>query len=109
MTSLLYIEGRLVGKPLVQKTKSGYDFAKILLEEDQVARNNREKANVLPIAFFGKLVEEIRDLENGDGLLIACRLQGSRYETDSGEVRYGLQLIGERAYLNASAAKETIR
>jgi single-stranded DNA-binding protein len=97
-----YIEGRISGKPQILQTRSGKPYAKILLEEE-VARERQQQGtpNTLLISLFGRAPERAKDLQRGDRLTVACRMQGTRFETESGEIRYGVQLVGEQIYFAA--------
>jgi single-stranded DNA-binding protein len=102
MTSLIYIEGRISGKPQILQTRSEKPYVKLLLEEE-VTRERQQQStpNTLLISLFGRAAERAKDLQRCDRLTVACRLQGTRFEMESGEIRYGVQLIGEQIYLAA--------
>jgi len=105
MTSLIYFEGRVSGNPQILETRSGKPWAKILLEEEVVRERQQDTPNTLPISLFGRAAERTKQLQRGDRLTVACRLQGTRFEPPSGEVLDGCQRVGEQLYL-AAAAKE---
>jgi single-stranded DNA-binding protein len=109
MTARIYVEGCVADKPQILETRGGKPWAKILLEEEGVReRQQQGSSNILPVTLFGRAAERAADLQRGDRLTVACRLQGTKFETDSGETRYGLQLVGEQVFI-ADAVKEVIR
>ena len=51
--------------------------------------------------FSGVPLSVRKTCRRGDRLTVACRMQGTRFETESGEIRYGVQLVGEQIYFAA--------
>jgi single-stranded DNA-binding protein len=99
VTSLIYIAGQLSGKPQILQTRNGKPWAKILVEEEVARERGQGTPNILPITLFGRAAERAKELQRGDRLTVACRLQGTRFEIESGEIRYSVQLVGKVIYL----------
>jgi hypothetical protein len=88
-----------------ERTRNGKPWVRILVEEEREPESAQRTPNLLPIAFFGRIAERAQELQAGDELTVGCRLQGTKYTTDSGETRHGCQLVGEQIFV-AAAVKE---
>jgi single-stranded DNA-binding protein len=103
----LYISGRVKHKPEVREARKARTLVKILVEEND---NDRDREpNVLPVTFFAHGANRAKELQQGDSITVACHLSGTRFETETGDVRYGVQLIGEQILVEAAVKKEVTR
>jgi single-stranded DNA-binding protein len=100
----IFIQGRLGFKAELKETRTGKPWAKILLQEEGARESQRHVANILPIVLFGRAAERVESLLPGEQVTVRCRLEGTKFTTDSGETRFGCQLVGEQIFI--AAAKE---
>lgn len=96
----IYVTGRLVSDPVFSETAKGKAMAKLLLETELVREVNRGEFRaencLLPVLLFSWVADQARELRSGSSLTIAARLNGTKFPLPSGEIRQGVQLIGER-------------
>jgi hypothetical protein len=92
MHSQLYLSGKLIGNPELGTTKKGRLWVKLLLETELVRETRpgeyQTECVVLPISFFSRPGEQVRNLKAGDAIMIGAHLYGSRFEI-GGEVKRG--------------------
>jgi len=100
----IFLQGRLKSKPEIRETRNAKTLVKILIEENDNERDR--EANVVPVTFFAHAANRAKELQVGDLITIVCHLNGTRFETETGEVRYGVQLIGEKILVEAAVKKE---
>jgi single-stranded DNA-binding protein len=100
----IFISGRLKSKPEVRETRNAKTLVKLLIEEDSDERDRQP--SILPVTFFAHAANRAKELQPGDAITVVCHLNGTRFETESGEVRYGVQLIGEKILVEATSKKE---
>ena len=102
-----FLQGRLKSKPELRETRNAKTLVKLLIEETDSERDR--EPNVLPVTFFGHAANQAKDLQLGNSITVVCHLNGTRFETESGEVRYGVQLIGEKILVETASKKEVAR
>jgi single-stranded DNA-binding protein len=111
MTSQLYLTGRLFANPEIGRTKRDKVWVKVLLETELVRPDGRggfQTENVvLPISFFSREAEAVKDLRRGDPLVVGTHLYGTEFQTPAGEIKRGVQIIADAVTFPA-AQKETI-
>jgi single-stranded DNA-binding protein len=109
MSPLIFLSGSLIFKPELKETRNGKPWARILLEVESTREARKgefvTETTIMPINCFALCCAQVKDLQRGDALTISCRLTGTKFESDSG-TKYGVQLVGEKAFLNV-AVKET--
>src|SRR6516225_523114 len=102
----IFLQGRLKSKPEIKESRNGKTWVKALIEEDSRDDSRQNEPNILPIVCFGHAANRVKDLQPGDSVTVVCRLSGTRFEAPSGEIRYGVQLIGEQILVPAGSRKE---
>jgi len=98
MIAHLYLTGRLSAEPQIAQTKKGRPFARILLEAEQIrpSPNGAQVETImLPVVLFSHQAEAIRSSRKGDALTIAAHFNGTKFETEDGIVKHGVQLIAD--------------
>jgi single-stranded DNA-binding protein len=103
MHSQIYVAGRLISNPEIGLTKKGKPWVKLLIETELVRADGRSGAYqveqiILPINCFSQEAEAVKDLCRGDPVVAGCHLYGTRFETQVGEVKHGVQLIADTVY-----------
>ena len=67
-----------------------------------------EEVEFSPVVFFGKTAETINKYFNkGDKICIEGRLKTNKWETENGEKRYRMEIIGEKFEFVGSNKKNT--
>lgn len=103
MTSQLYLSGRLARNPEPGTTKKGKLWVKVLLESSLVRETRpgelQTESVTVPVSFFSRPAEQVKNLKTGDTLTVGCHLYGTRFEGDSG-TKHGVQLIADVVVIN---------
>jgi single-stranded DNA-binding protein len=106
LTGSIYITGRLVSDPVFSETAKGKAMCKLLLETELVREVNRgefrAETHTLPVLLFSWVADQARILRNGSLVTVAARLNGTQFTPLSGEVKYGVQLIGDALFFASS-------
>jgi single-stranded DNA-binding protein len=102
MHSQLYLTGRLVSNPELSETKKGKLRVKLILETS-LARETRPgeyqtESVVLPIQLFSLPAEQVRDLKQGDEVMIAAHVYGTEYQPPDGVIKRGVQIIADAVF-----------
>jgi hypothetical protein len=88
-------------------------MVRILLETELVRAttpgNYQSESVTLPVSFFSREAEEVRDAQPGDYLVIGAHLYGTRFEASDGGIRHGVQIIADRILQGLTHQKETYR
>jgi single-strand DNA-binding protein len=91
--------GNLTRDPEVRYTPNGSAVASFSIAVNRrykVENENREETSFFDIVFFGKRAETIAEyMKKGRPILIEGRLQQRRWETDDGQKRSKVEVIGE--------------
>ena len=103
MHSQLYLSGRLAANPEVFATKKNKLWVKLLLETQLVRETSAgqfQSENVtLPVSFFAREAEAVRELVRGDSLTVGAHLYGTRFESDSC-IKYGCQIVADQVFVS---------
>jgi single-stranded DNA-binding protein len=106
MHSQFYLTGRLADTPEPGTTKKGKLWIKLLLETELVRSDGRGGVQVeavtLPVSFFSREAETVKNLQRGEELNLGCHLYGTKFETDGGTVKNGVQIIADAVFTAAS-------
>ena len=98
-SAMIYLSGRLVGDPVFSETSKGKPMCRLLIEVElvrEVGRGEfRPETYPLPIIMFSWVADQARDLRRGDSVMVAARLNGTKFEKPGEEPKHGVQLIGE--------------
>ena len=87
--------GNLTRDPELRYTPNGTAVAKFSIAVNRKYKEN-EETSFFDIVFFGKPAEIIAEyMKKGRPLLIEGRLQQQRWETDDGQKRSKIEVIGE--------------
>ncbi|MDF1536245.1 MAG: single-stranded DNA-binding protein [bacterium] len=91
--------GNLTRDPELRYTPNGSAVASFSLAVNRrykVDNENREETGFFDIVFFGKRAETIAEyMKKGRPLLVEGRLQQRRWETDEGQKRSKVEVVGE--------------
>jgi single-stranded DNA-binding protein len=102
--SQLYLTGRLAGPPELGTTKKGKLWVKLLLETELVRQTQpgdfQTESVTVPISFFSRPAEQVKNLARGAALTVGAHLYGTKFESDQG-IKYGVQLIGDVVFTNS--------
>ena len=110
MHSQLYLCGRVAAVPELSTTKKGKPMVRILLETELVRAttpgNYQSESVPLPVSFFSREAEIVRDCQKGDFITIGCHLYGSRFEATDGTIKHGVHIIADQVLQGARSPKE---
>jgi single-stranded DNA-binding protein len=99
--------------PELGKTKKGKLMVRILLETEFVRATTpgsyQSESVTLPVSFFSREAEEVRDARPGDHLVIGAHLYGTRYEAPDGNVKFGVQIIADAILQGITHQSEAYR
>ena len=113
MISQLYLQGRVAVSPELGKTKKGKFMVRILLEIELVRATAlgtyQAESVTLPISFFSREAEEVRDAQPGDNLVIGVHLYGTRFEAAGGIIKHGVQIIADQILQGVTHRKEVFQ
>ncbi len=91
--------GNLTRDPELRYTPSGSAVANFSIAVNRrykVENENREETSYFDIVFFGKRAETIAEyMKKGRPILLEGRLQQRRWETDDGQKRSKVEVVGE--------------
>ena len=99
MHSQLYLSGRLAADPEFSQTKKGNLIVKSLLETQFVREttkgNFQSESVILPVSFFSREAEPVKDCRRGDFVVIGCHLYGTKFRAPDGTVNHGVKIIAD--------------
>jgi single-stranded DNA-binding protein len=111
--SQLYLSGRVAASPDLSKTKKGKPMVRLLLVTELVRCTTpgscQSESVTLPVNFFSREAEEVRDAQPGDHLVIGAHLYGTRFEASDGGVKHGVQIIADTILQGVNHQKEAFR
>jgi single-stranded DNA-binding protein len=96
--SAIYLEGRIIGVPVVATTSKGGSLVKFLLEVEsqrQTRQGPVSEIQTLPIAAFGHVADAVAAVHQYDKIIIGVRLSGTEFKTSDGTIKRGVQLVAE--------------
>jgi single-stranded DNA-binding protein len=103
----------VAASPELGETKKGRSMVRILLETELIRcttpGNYQSESVTLPVSFFSREAEEVRDARPGDHLVIGAHLYGTQFKAPDGSVKYGVQIIADQILQGAALQKETYR
>jgi single-stranded DNA-binding protein len=108
MSTSILISGRLGFNPEIKQTRNEKLWARILVET-AITREARKgefvtESTLLPINCFARCAHQVKDLAAGAQLTVGCHLSGTKFDSNQGP-RYGVQLIADVVYIDASDHK----
>jgi len=110
MTSQIYLQGHLLGNPESATTKRGKLWLKVLLETSLIRETRpgelQSETVTIPISFFARPAEQVKNLKAGDSLVVACRLCGTKFESDAG-TKHGVVLVADKVFINQERKSST--
>jgi len=110
MQSQLYISGKLNANPEFFTTPKGKPWARILLETELNRPEGRggfqTEIVILPVKCFAREAAAVKDLRPGEEVSIGCHLSATKFETDSGELKRGVQLVADSVLKRLGANAE---
>jgi hypothetical protein len=84
MHSQLYLSGRLAVDPEILRTRKDKLMVKVILETELVPPttegNYQSESVTLPVSFFTRETEAVRDCRRGDYLAVGCHLYGTEFK-----------------------------
>ena len=100
MHSQLYLSGRLAAEPELRRTQKGTLIVKLLLETEFVREttqgNFQPEGVTLPISFFSREADAVKDCQTGDYLVVGCHLYGTEFKAPDGTVKRGVQITADQ-------------
>ena len=110
MQSQLYLSGRLAADPEFSQTKKGNLIVKLLLETEFVREttkgNFQSETVILPINFFSREAEAVRNCQRGDALTVGCHLYGTEFRTPEGIAKRSTQIVADQVLQVVARQKE---
>jgi single-stranded DNA-binding protein len=110
MQAQIYLSGRLVAQPELSHTKKGKLTVKLLFETELVRPTAQggfqAEAVTLPVSFFSREAEAVKDCQRGDYLVIGAHLYGTRFEAPDGSVKHGVQVVADQLLQRTTCMKE---
>jgi single-stranded DNA-binding protein len=111
MQSQLYLSGRVAAAPELLQTQKGKFMVRLLLETEAIREtglgNYQTETSTLPISFFSREAEEVRDALSGDHLVVGCHLYGTKFEASDGSVKHGVKIYADQVLHRSATLKET--
>jgi single-strand DNA-binding protein len=105
--------GNLTRDPELRYTPNGSavaSFAIAVNRRYKVENENREETSFFDIVFFGKRAETIAEyMKKGRPILVEGRLQQRRWETDDGQKRSKVEVVGENFQFLGGRDQESSR
>jgi|SRR6516225_1680548 single-stranded DNA-binding protein len=98
MISQLYLAGRLAAAPEISQTKKGRLQVRLLLETELVRNNSdglKAESVIMPVSFFSREAEAVKDLVRGDSLTLGAHLYETRFEAPDGRVSHGVKIVAD--------------
>src|SRR5215472_14025564 len=109
----LYLSGRLAVDPEILRTRKDKLMVKVILETELVRPttegNYQSESVTLPVSFFNREAEAVRDCRRGDYLAVGCHLYGTEFKAPDGTVKRGVQIIADQILQGAAHQKEAYR
>jgi single-stranded DNA-binding protein len=113
MQSQLYLTGKLVAQPELLQTKNGKTLVRLLLETElvrpTVQGGFQAEAVILPVSFFSREAETVKDCHRGDSLAVGVHLYGTEFKAPNGVVKRGVQIIADQILQGEALQKESYR
>jgi single-stranded DNA-binding protein len=110
MQSQIYLSGRLVTQPELSQTKKGKLTVRLLFETELVRPTAQggfqAEAVTLPVSFFSREAEAVKDCQPGEYLVIGAHLYGTRFEAPDGGVKHGVQIVADQILQGTTRQKE---
>jgi single-stranded DNA-binding protein len=110
MQSQIYLSDRLVAQAELSQNKKGKLIVKLLLETELVRPTTQgafqAEAVTIPVSFFSREAEAVRECQPGDYLVIGAHLYGTRFEAPDGSVKRGVQIVADQILQRANRMKE---
>ena len=110
MHSQLYLTGQLVADPELLQTKKGKLIVKLLLETEFIRQTTQgdfqPETVILPVNFFSREAEAVKDCRKGDFLTVGCHLYGTEFRATDGVVNHGVKIIADQVLQRATHQKE---
>ena len=102
MQNQIYLRGRIVGNPELSQTKKGRLWVKLLLETS-VVREIRpgvleSESTSVPISFFARPAEQVKDLHSGEELMVGAYLNGTEFRNGD-TVRHGVSVTADVVFI----------
>ena len=110
MQSQIHPSGRLVAQPELLQTKNGKLMVRVLLETELVrpaAQGGQAEGVVLPVSFFRREAEAVRECQRRDSLVVGAHLYGTEFKAPDGTVKRGVQIIADQVLQGATRNEET--
>ena len=102
MIASIYLSGRVSGNHEFRETKKGGLWLKLFLEVESVRPDGRggvkTETTVLPISFFSREAEAVKDLRQGAWILVGVHLAGTEFTSPDGSVKRGVQLTASSVH-----------
>jgi single-stranded DNA-binding protein len=109
MHSQIYLTGRLAVDPELRRTKKDKLMVKLLLETELVrpaAQGGfQSKSVTLPVSFFSREADAVKDCQHGDYLVIGCHLYGAEFKAPDRTVKHGVQITVDQILQGATRQK----
>jgi single-stranded DNA-binding protein len=103
MHSQLYVAGTLVADPELAQKKKQRLWVKLMLETRLVRETRpgefQSELVILPVALFSHEAEKVKELRKGDSITLGAHLYGTEFQTSSGAIKRGIQLIADQVFL----------
>ena len=113
MHSQLYLTGQLAADPELLQTKKGKLIVKLLLETEFIRQTTQgdfqPETVILPVNFFSREAEVVKDCRKGDFLVVGCHLYGTQFKVSDGIVKHGVQIIADHILQAPAIQKEAPR
>lgn len=110
MLNQLVFAGRVVDKPVVEKTESGKDRAYLTLAVPRSYKNSEGvyDTDFIDFVMWGEIANRTAEFcEKGDVIGIRGRVETNVYETESGDKKKATNLVAEKVtFLSSSKNKD---
>jgi hypothetical protein len=90
----------VAASPELSKTKKGKLMARLLLETELIRATSsgsyQTESVTLPVIFFSREAEAVRQTQEGDYLVIGYHLYGTKFQSTNSDIRHGVQIVVDK-------------
>jgi hypothetical protein len=110
MASQIYLDARVASNPESSQTKKGGLMIRMLVETVLVREHrpgdHQSETVTLPVTFFARAAEAVKNLRTGDLLIIGAHLYGSEFRSSEGSIKRGVKIVADAVSFPPPPRKE---
>ena len=110
MASQIYLDARVASNPESSQTKKGKLMVRLVVETVLVRElrpgEHQNETVTLPVTFFARAAEAVKNLRAGDLITIGAHLYGSEFRSPEGSIKRGVQIVADAVTFPPTPRKE---